>query len=428
MDNEAATQEQEQQTQEQPATENEHIIGIQDFDTDNSSSEIVPPSEEEEQSGEKEGSQQSDESSGENTGKNDDKNSDQNSGEEQGGEKKGDEQQDDQKSESESESESEIDPNKASDEEEEGEQKKELAPDELLDALSDVVEGDGFKSIEEIKEAAKAYKEKQESEQQFQGLTEEEIARINAGREFGDYKLYDELKSLDPQNLDNKEVLRQQFFLDEKNRGRDPEYLNKKFEKEYKAKYVPSEDEDEEDKKFYADEEKEAAKDARKELENKKQKLQELAQKNVKGEENEPDPKEEQKQDEEWYDMVDNTLKQHDSVEQTVENKEANFSVDISRNKKKEEMVQKAMDQPGQLVKELIGDKNDNVDPSNLHDFVVWNTHREEILTEVYKQGQNDMKEQFLKDRKNNDPQKANKGGEKQTEGKSLADGLADLR
>lgn len=247
-----------------------------------------------------------------------------------------------------------------------------------------------FGSVDEIKAIVAENRKYKEIEAQFQELSQEERARIELGRESGDFGLFDRVMGIDTKSITPKEALRQVFMLD--NLDSNPQYLEKKFEKDFIKTY--EEETDEEYSKM--------------ELENNGRKaisriieLQEDLKKRgqVSGGVNPEEAKKAKEElDNKWFADVDSVMSKSDRVTYSLE---GGVDINIVMDANDKKLIQDAMDRPVEYLKSLITDEKGNYDHQALFEFIIRNEYYENALEEARKSGAANREEKILKEKKN---------------------------
>lgn len=98
------------------------------------------------------------------------------------------------------------------------------------------------KELKEIADLVDQYDKLKNTVDKYGELTDEELTRLAIDRKYGN-GYYDKVKSINVESLDAKEALWQKYQLDNKDYD-DIEYLRRRFEKEFNAKYADEEDPD----------------------------------------------------------------------------------------------------------------------------------------------------------------------------------------
>lgn len=272
-----------------------------------------------------------------------------------------------------------------------------------------------FNSIEEVKAIIEENKKFKLAENQIQELSQEERARIEVGREFGDFGLFDRVMGIDTSKITPKEALRQAYLLD--NLGDNPQFLEKSFERDFRKTYEEDPDE-------------EFSKDA---LENNGQKaisriieLQEDLKKRgqISGIANPEDAKKAKiEEDNKWFAEVDNVLSKNDRVTYTLEN---GLAINIVMDAKDKALIQQAMDSPIDFIKAQITE-NGKIDHGALFETIMKIFYHEEILNEASRSGAAFKEEKILKEKKNAVIESA-KAGDAGSETKPLEQFAANFR
>jgi hypothetical protein len=247
-----------------------------------------------------------------------------------------------------------------------------------------------FSSVEEIKAIVAENRKFKEAEGQLRELTQEERARIEIGREYGDFGLFDRVMSIDTDKITPKEALRQVYFLD--NIEKNPQFLEKAFEKEYIKTY--EEESDEEFSKMLLENNGQEAINQINELKNDLKKRGQIS-----GGANPEDAKKaKEEQDKKWFADVDKVMSKSDRV---TYNLEGGLAINIVMDAKDKQLIQNAMDRPVDYLKSLITDENGNYDHEALFEFIIRNEYYENALEEARKSGAATREERILKEKKN---------------------------
>lgn len=249
-----------------------------------------------------------------------------------------------------------------------------------------------FGSIEDIKTLIAENKQFKENQNQLAGLTQEERARIEIGREFGDFGLYDRVSAIDTTKLSPKEALKQVFFLD--NIGKPVQLLEKQFEKQYTKTY--EEDPDEDYSKMLLESNGQEAMQTITELQ---KDLKQRGQ--ISGAANSEEAKKvKEEQDNAWFAAVDQVISKNDRVTYDLGD---GVKINIVKDVKDAQLFQNAMDRPVDFLKSLITDEKGNYNHKALFEFIFREVYREKILEEARKAGAAVKEESFLKKNKNSD-------------------------
>lgn len=256
-----------------------------------------------------------------------------------------------------------------------------------------------FGTIADIKSVIEENKKFKAAQDQLNELTQEERARIEVGRQFGDFGLFDRITSIDPAKITPKEALKQVYFIE--NRGKDPLYLEKTFEKEFSKVYA----EDEDDPDYATLKLKSEGQDAintivewQKDLKAKGKTSLQAEQENAK--------KDREAEDQKWFAAVDNVLSKSDRISFKAED---GTVINVVMDAKDKKDIQAAMDSPIPYLKSLIVDEKGNYDYSKLFEFVMITKYQNQIRNEAYKVGQATKHEALLKT--NREPTKASAAG-----------------
>lgn len=249
-------------------------------------------------------------------------------------------------------------------------------------------------SVDQIKSLIEENNNFKKAESEYRELTQEERARIEVGREYGDFGLYDRVMKIDTKSITPKEALRQIFMLD--NLNGNPQYLEKKFEKDFAKTYEEESDED------YS----------KLELENNGQEaintIIEL-QKDLKergkisgGTDPEQAQREQEERDSKWYASVDAVLSKSDRISYELEDDSTKekFAINIVMDAKDKQLIQDAMDRPLEYLRSKITDEKGNYDLEAWFEFVLRNENFEKALDEARKSGAAVREESILKAKK----------------------------
>jgi uncharacterized protein YaaR (DUF327 family) len=246
-----------------------------------------------------------------------------------------------------------------------------------------------FKSIDDIKAAIEENKKLKQTNE-YQELAPEERARLEMGREYGDYGLYDRVMGIDTAKITPKEALKQAYLLD--NVGKNPQFLDRAFEKEFTKKY--EEDADEEFSKMLLEDNGQEAIDRIKDLQEDLKKLGQYS-----GSANTKETEEARKEaDNKWFADVDDVINKNDRITYTLED---GLAINIVMDAKDKLTIQEAMDKPLDFVKSFFMDEKGQVDMSALYEFVMRNMYFEPVLNEARKSGAATREEKILKEKKN---------------------------
>jgi hypothetical protein len=268
---------------------------------------------------------------------------------------------------------------------------EQIPEEQFVEALNSALNDPdvSFKSLDDIKALVSENKKLKESTE-FQSLTQEERARIEVGREFGDFSLFDRVMGIDTTKLANKEALKQVYFLD--NIGKNPQFLEKAFEKEYTKTY-----EDESDEEFS----KMLLENNGQEAINKLIGLQEdLKQRGkISGSANpEQTAEDRKKEDDKWFAAVDKVLETQDRITHKFKD---GLSINIVMDAKDKHIIQDAMDKPVPYFISKFKDKDGNVNHEALYKVIMQLEYNEAALEEARKAGAAIHEEKILKDKKN---------------------------
>lgn len=247
-----------------------------------------------------------------------------------------------------------------------------------------------FGSVEEIKAVIAENRKFKELEAQYQELSQEERARLEIGRESGDFGLFDRVMGIDTSKISHKEALRQVFMLD--NLDGNPQYLEKKFEKDFIKSYEEEADED-----FSKLELENNGRKAIDKLIELQADLKKRGQ--VSGGTNPEDVKKAKVEaDNKWFADVDNVMSKSDRVTYKLED---GLEINIVMDANDKKFIQDAMDRPVEYLKSLITDDKGQYDHDALFEFIVRNEYYENALEEARKSGAANREEKILKEKKN---------------------------
>lgn len=257
----------------------------------------------------------------------------------------------------------------------------------LNEAISD--SDVSLNSIDDLKAIIEENK-KFKSNNEYKELSQEERARLEVGREYGDYGLYDRVMSIDTQKITPKEALWQAYQLD--NPGKNPQFLEKAFEREFTKTY--EEDPNDDFFKMLLEDKGQEAKDRIIGLQEDLKKLGQYS-----GSANTEDAaKEKDEADKKWYADVDKVLNNTDRVTYTLED---GLNINIVMDAKDKPLIQDAMDRPLEFLRSFITDENGKYDHEALCEFVLRNFYYKEALNEARKSGAAFREEKILKEKKN---------------------------
>jgi hypothetical protein len=249
-------------------------------------------------------------------------------------------------------------------------------------------------SVDQIKSIIEENTNFKKAESEYRELTQEERARIEVGREFGDFGLYDRVMKIDTKAITAKEALRQVFILD--NLNSNPQYLEKKFEKDFTKDY-----EEEADTEYSALELENNGRKAIDRLIELQQDLKERG-KISGGIDPEQARKDQEVIDSKWYESVDSVLSKSDRVSYELEDDSTKekFSINIVMDVKDKQLIQDAMDRPLEYLRSKITDEKGNYDHEALFEFILRNENFEKALDEARKSGAAVREESILKAKK----------------------------
>lgn len=247
-----------------------------------------------------------------------------------------------------------------------------------------------FDSLEDIKQAFEDSKKFKEANGQLQGLSQEERARIEVGREFGDFGLFDRVMGIDTNKISHKEALRQVFFLD--NIGKNIQFLEKTFERDFARTY--DEEPDEEFSKMSLENNGQEAIDKIIEVQEGLKKRGQIS-----GSADQEDAKKAKiEEDNKWFAEVDKVIEKNDRVTYTLED---GLVINIVMDAKDKNTIRDAMDNPIGYMKSQFTDETGKVDHEDLLEFVLRNMYYETALNEAKKSGAAFREDKILKEKKN---------------------------
>lgn len=260
-----------------------------------------------------------------------------------------------------------------SQEEEPSDSDIELTEQDIVSVLNEELRSRGLliESVDQIVEFYNQAKANQDNK-----ITPEEWHRIKIARENGgDWTLYDAINSIDTEKMDDKEKLRTKYLLE--NRGDNPDFLNARFEREWKAKYIA---ENEEDEKYIEMLIQSDAKKADKYIKEYQSKFQ-----LDEGEQEEQIDTAEQ--DRLWFEKVDGWISEIEQNKGLITFKIEDKSVNVEVNKDQLLDLRDALDNPMKWFYSQVSGENGTPDADLIKAFVVNNAFLNELLEEFYKQG-----------------------------------------
>jgi hypothetical protein len=266
---------------------------------------------------------------------------------------------------------------------------KQITETDILGALNSEL-GASFNSVEDIKALIEENQKFKKADSEIRELGQEERARLEVGREHGDYGLYDRVMGIDTSKLTHKEAIRQVYFLEKS--GKNPVLVEKLFEKEFAKTY--EEETDEETSKMLLEDNGQEAIEKIIDLQNDFKKLGQVSG----GVDPEKEKQAKIEEDDKWFAAVDSVLGKTDRVTYDLEDgSKINIVMDVND----KPLIQDAMDNPIPFLKSLITDDNGNVDHEAQLEFVLWNFYKEKALDEARKSGAALREEKILKEKKN---------------------------
>jgi hypothetical protein len=274
-----------------------------------------------------------------------------------------------------------------------------------------------FNELAEIKALIEENRQFKEAASQLQGLTQEERARIEIGREYGDFGLYDRITSIDTASLTPKEAMKQVFFLE--NIGKNTQLLEKQFEREYTKKY--EEDPDEDYSKMLL---KQDGEDAIKALIGAQADLKKRGQISG-GVDPEVAKKAKQKEDEAWLAAVDTVINKNKKATHTFAD---GLAIHSPVKDKDVPLIRDYCDRPIEFLRSLITDKDGKYDHDKLWNVVVRNVYWGDFMDEARKAGAAIKEESFLKEKKNADVIKTPAAGDAEAKFDALNALAASIR
>jgi hypothetical protein len=249
-------------------------------------------------------------------------------------------------------------------------------------------------SVDQIKSIIEENNNFKKAESEYRELTQEERARIEVGREFGDFGLYDRVLSIDTTKISHKEALKYEYFFD--NLDSSPGFLEKTFEREFKKKYEEDPDED------YS---KDALEENGRKALNKIIELQKDLKERGKisgGIDPEQAQREQEERDNKWFADVDAVLSKSDKISYELEDDSTKekFAINIVMDGKDKQRIQDAMDRPLDYLSSKITDEKGNFDHEALYELIMRNEYFEKALDEARKSGAAVREESILKAKK----------------------------
>jgi hypothetical protein len=263
-----------------------------------------------------------------------------------------------------------------------------------------------FKSLEDIK-ALVSENKKLKGETEFHTLSQEERARIEVGREYGDFGLFDRVMAIDTTKLSHKDALKHVYFLD--NIGKNTQLLERLFDKEYRKTYEDDLEDEDLTKMLLENNGQEAIEkliDLQNELKD-KGKLSGSAKPDTSAEDK-------KKEDAQWFAAVDKVISKNDRVSYTLDE---GLVLNIVMDAKDKEKIQAAMDNPVAFLKSMIADENGVYDHEAIFEFVLRNFYYQNALEEARIAGAAFHEEKLLKTKKHTTIE-SNKAGDTGTETK----------
>jgi hypothetical protein len=267
---------------------------------------------------------------------------------------------------------------------------EQIPEEQFVEALNSALNDPdvNFKSLEDIKALVSENKKLKESTE-FQSLSQEERARIEVGREFGDFGLFDRVMGIDTTKLAPKEALKQVYFLD--NIGKNPQFLEKAFEKEYTRTY-----EDESDEEFSKMLLENNGQEAIKKLIDLQEDLKQRGK--ISGSANQEQSAEDRKkEDDKWFAAVDKVLEKQDRITHKFKD---GLSINIVMDAKDKQVIQDAMDKPVPYFISKFKDKDGNENHETLYKVIMQLEYNEAALEEARKAGAAVQEEEILKKKK----------------------------
>jgi hypothetical protein len=249
--------------------------------------------------------------------------------------------------------------------------------------------GTSFGSLDEITSALEEYQKFKQAESEVLQLSSEDRARLEIGREYGDYTLYDRIMSIDTTKLTHKEALRQAYLLEHEGT---PQFLEKAFEREFKKSY-----EEDPDEEFSKDALENNAQQAIKKIRETQESFKQLGQVNG-GVDPEEAKRVKAEADEKWFASVDSVLNKVDRLTYQLED---GLNLNIVMDAKDKNVIQAAMDQPIEWLRREITDDKGATDHEALMELVFRHVYYEKALQEAYKLGAASQEEKILKQKKN---------------------------
>jgi hypothetical protein len=247
-----------------------------------------------------------------------------------------------------------------------------------------------FGSYEELKSIVSEHRQYKEAENELSGLSKEERARVEIGREFGDSSLFDRVLAINTATITPKEALKQVYFFD--NVGKNHQYLEKAFEKNYIKTY--EEDPDEEFSKLQLEND---GQEAKEKLALLQEDFKERGQ--VSGGTNPEDTKKaKEESDKQWFAAVDSVMSKNDRVTYSLE---GGLDINIVMDANDKKTIQDAMDKPLDYVKSRITDENGNIDHEAIFEFIMRDFYFDNAIEEARKSGAASREDKILQSKKN---------------------------
>jgi hypothetical protein len=194
---------------------------------------------------------------------------------------------------------------------------------------------------------------------------------------------------IDTTKLAPKEALKQVYFLD--NIGKNPQFLEKAFEKEYTRTY-----EDESDEEFSKMLLENNGQEAIKKLIDLQEDLKQRGK--ISGSANQEQSAEDRKkEDDKWFAAVDKVLEKQDRITHKFKD---GLSINIVMDAKDKQVIQDAMDKPVPYFISKFKDKDGNVNHETLYKVIMQLEYNEAALEEARKAGAAVQEEEILKKKK----------------------------
>lgn len=270
---------------------------------------------------------------------------------------------------------------------------EQIAESDFVGLLNEAIGDSNFSSISEIKAVLEENKKYKAAEGQLQELTQEERARIEIGREFNDFGLYDRVIKIDTTKISPKDALKQVYLIE--NLGENTQFLDKVFEKDFVKRFAEDEEDPDFSRMFL---ESEGAKAVQKIIDMQSD-LKERGQISG-GVDFEEAKKAKIESDNKWLADVDSVISKRDRV---VHKTEGWPDLNIVMDGKDKTLFQKSMDEPIPFLKSLIMDDKGNFNHDLLFNFVMRNMpgYDEKARIEAFKAGAASREEKILKEKKN---------------------------